>query len=142
MIYWERFVGDAAYRGAELRTSAEDAPRVAHFCGNDAGTLTESTWSKSEVYDSPAKLAETQWATHYTYVKSKVEQERAARRAAAYDPAERRVSLVLGSLSASALAPRVARSSSYAAVTSGSAVAAPHPGARARRCTRRCRRAS
>jgi len=47
-------------------------------CGNDAGTLTESTWSKSEVYDSPAKLAETQWATHYTYVKSKVEQERAA----------------------------------------------------------------
>ena len=39
MIYSERFVGDAAYRAAELRTCAEDAPLVAHFCGNDASTL-------------------------------------------------------------------------------------------------------
>ena len=35
----ERFVGDAAYRAAEPRTCAEDAPLVAHFCGNDASTL-------------------------------------------------------------------------------------------------------
>merc|ERR1719478_850244 len=35
-------------------------------------------WSKSEVYDSKAKLEDTQWSTHYTYVKSKVEQEKAA----------------------------------------------------------------
>merc|ERR1711871_1158718 len=47
-------------------------------CGNDEGVLTESTWSKSEVYDSKAKLEDTQWSTHYTYVKSKVEQEKAA----------------------------------------------------------------
>lgn len=47
-------------------------------CGNDEGVLTEETWAKADVYDAPAKLEETQWATHYTYVKSKVEQERAA----------------------------------------------------------------
>lgn len=47
-------------------------------CGNDEGTLTEATWSKPEVYDSAEKLEQTQWATHYTYVKSKVEQEKAA----------------------------------------------------------------
>jgi nucleoside-diphosphate-sugar epimerase len=47
-------------------------------CGNDEGTLNETMWSKAEVYDSEEKLKQTQWATHYTYVKSKVEQERAA----------------------------------------------------------------
>ena len=47
-------------------------------CGNDDATLSEETWSKAEVYDSEEKLAQTQWTTHYTYVKSKVEQERAA----------------------------------------------------------------
>jgi len=47
-------------------------------CGNDEGTLSEAMWSKAEVYDSEEKLKKTQWATHYTYVKSKVEQEKAA----------------------------------------------------------------
>ena len=47
-------------------------------CGNDEGTLSESVWSKAEVYDSEEKLSNTRWTTHYTYVKSKVEQERAA----------------------------------------------------------------
>jgi len=47
-------------------------------CGNDEGVLTEATWSKPEVYDAPEKLESTQWTTHYTYVKSKVEQEKAA----------------------------------------------------------------
>ena len=40
-------------------------------CGNDEGALTESTWSKPEVFDSAEKLEKTTWATHYTYVKSK-----------------------------------------------------------------------
>lgn len=35
-------------------------------------------WAKAEVYDAPEKLNNTQWTTHYTYVKSKVEQEKAA----------------------------------------------------------------
>ena len=47
-------------------------------CGNDEGELTEETWSRPEVYDAPEKLTQTQWETHYTYVKSKVEQEKAA----------------------------------------------------------------
>jgi len=47
-------------------------------CGNDAGTLTESTWSKPEVFDSAEKLEKTTWGTHFTYVKSKTEQEKAA----------------------------------------------------------------
>lgn len=47
-------------------------------CGNDEGTLSESTWSKADVYDAPDKLEKTQWTTHFTYVKSKTEQERAA----------------------------------------------------------------
>ena len=34
-------------------------------CGNDEGTLSESTWSRAEVYDSAEKLSKTQWATHY-----------------------------------------------------------------------------
>lgn len=47
-------------------------------CGNDEGTLTEGTWSKPEVYDSAEKLDKTTWGTHFTYVKSKTEQEKAA----------------------------------------------------------------
>merc|ERR1712087_143800 len=47
-------------------------------CGNDEGTLSESTWSKPDVYDAPDNLEKTQWTTHFTYVKSKTEQERAA----------------------------------------------------------------
>jgi len=47
-------------------------------CGNDEGVLTEETWARADVYDSKEKLEQTQWATHYTYVKSKVEQEKAA----------------------------------------------------------------
>merc|ERR1712087_228877 len=47
-------------------------------CGNDEGTLSESTWSKADVYDAPDNLEKTQWNTHFTYVKSKTEQERAA----------------------------------------------------------------
>jgi len=47
-------------------------------CGNDDQTLTEGTWSRAEVFDSSEKLEKTTWATHYTYVKSKTEQERAA----------------------------------------------------------------
>merc|ERR1712232_845864 len=47
-------------------------------CGNDDGVLTEATWSKAEVYDSAEKLENTTWGTHYTYVKSKTEQEKAA----------------------------------------------------------------
>ena len=46
--------------------------------GNDDVTLTEEMWSRADVYDSPEKLEQTQWQTHYTYVKSKVEQEKAA----------------------------------------------------------------
>lgn len=47
-------------------------------CGNDEGALTEGTWSKADVFDSTDKLDKTTWATHYTYVKSKTEQEKAA----------------------------------------------------------------
>jgi tRNA-dihydrouridine synthase 1 len=39
MIYCGRFVTDAAYRAAELRSAPGDAPLVAHFCGNDPDTL-------------------------------------------------------------------------------------------------------
>ena len=47
-------------------------------CGNDEGVLSEETWSRADVYDAVEKLEQTQWATHYSYVKSKVEQEKAA----------------------------------------------------------------
>jgi len=47
-------------------------------CGNDEGTLTEGTWSKPEVFDDSEKLEKTTWGTHFTYVKSKTEQEKAA----------------------------------------------------------------
>lgn len=39
MMYSAKFATDAAYRAAELQTCAEDAPLVAHFCGNDPQTL-------------------------------------------------------------------------------------------------------
>mmetsp|Transcript_15347 Transcript_15347/g.35334 ORF Transcript_15347/g.35334 Transcript_15347/m.35334 type:complete len:428 (-) Transcript_15347:1147-2430(-) len=39
MIYSNRFVDDEAYRRAELRSCAADAPLVAHFCGNEPKTL-------------------------------------------------------------------------------------------------------
>jgi len=48
-------------------------------CGNDEQTLTESTWADASVYDNSANhRGNGQWSTHYTYVKSKVEQEKAA----------------------------------------------------------------
>lgn len=47
-------------------------------CGNDESKLTEDTWSKPEVFDSAEKLEKTTWGTHYAYVKSKTEQEKAA----------------------------------------------------------------
>jgi len=39
MLYSSRFVSDAAYRSAELRSADGDSPLVAHFCGNDADVL-------------------------------------------------------------------------------------------------------
>jgi len=60
-------------------------------CGNDEGTLSETMWSKAEVYDSEEKLSKTQWTTHYTYVKSKVEQEKAALAFAAENNIDMRV---------------------------------------------------
>merc|ERR1719231_1295235 len=60
-------------------------------CGNDEGVLTEATWAKPEVYDSAEKLEKTQWSTHYTYVKSKVEQEKAATAFAAENGLDMRV---------------------------------------------------
>ena len=77
-----------AVQGTEAVLGAAKKAGVARFvltsslaaieCGNDEGVLSESTWSKAEVYDAPEKLEQTQWSTHYTYVKSKVEQEKAA----------------------------------------------------------------
>merc|ERR1712174_40837 len=47
-------------------------------CGNDDGSLTESTWANASVYDnSENHRGNGQWNTHYAYVKSKVEQEKA-----------------------------------------------------------------
>jgi len=47
-------------------------------CGNDEGSLTESTWANASVYDnSENHRGNGQWNTHYAYVKSKVEQEKA-----------------------------------------------------------------
>ena len=76
-------------------------------CGNDDATLTEATWSRAEVYDSAEKLEKTQWATHYTYVKSKVEQEKAAVAAAEAAGLDMRVvvpgNLVVGPLQSQAI---------------------------------------
>lgn len=63
---------------AEVKRIVLTSSLAAVECGNDEGTLTESTWSKPEVFDSTEKLDTTTWGTHYTYVKSKTEQEKAA----------------------------------------------------------------
>lgn len=68
----------AAAKAAGVKRIVLTSSLAAVECGNDEGTLTEATWAKAEVYDAPEKLEQTQWFTHYTYVKSKVEQERAA----------------------------------------------------------------
>jgi len=48
-------------------------------CGNDEETLSESTWADASVYNnSKNQRGNGQWSTHYAYVKSKVEQEKAA----------------------------------------------------------------
>merc|ERR1719231_931678 len=66
------------YGFAETPAGRDGMLKTAVECGNDEGTLTEETWSRAEVYDSADKLEKTQWSTHYSYVKSKVEQEKAA----------------------------------------------------------------
>merc|ERR1719433_414537 len=75
-------------------------------CGNDEGTLNESTWSRADVYDAPEKLNETQWTTHFTYVKSKTEQEKAASAYAAEHGLDLRVivpgNLVVGPIASEA----------------------------------------
>jgi len=68
----------AAAKAAGIKRVVLTSSLAAVECGNDEGTLTESMWSRADVYDSAEKLEQTQWSTHYTYVKSKVEQERAA----------------------------------------------------------------
>ncbi len=68
----------AAAKAAGVGRIVVTSSLAAIECGNDEGVLTEATWSRPEVYDSSEKLTKTQWATHYTYVKSKVEQEKAA----------------------------------------------------------------
>jgi cinnamoyl-CoA reductase len=67
-----------AAKQAEIKRVVLTSSLAAIECGNDTGTLNETMWSKADVYDSEEKLTNTRWATHYTYVKSKVEQERAA----------------------------------------------------------------
>merc|ERR1719424_998270 len=64
-----------AAKAAGVRRVVLTSSLAAVECGNDSGTLTETMWSKPEVYDSKENL-ETQWATHYTYVKSKVSRRR------------------------------------------------------------------
>jgi len=73
----------AAAAAAGVKRVVLTSSLAAIECGNDEGVLSEETWSRADVYDAPAKLEQTQWATHYTYVKSKVEQEKAATAAAA-----------------------------------------------------------
>jgi len=67
-----------ACKAAAIKRVVLTSSLAAIECGNDEGTLSENVWSKAEVYDSADKLENTRWTTHYTYVKSKVEQERAA----------------------------------------------------------------
>jgi dihydroflavonol-4-reductase len=68
----------SACKKAEVKRVVLTSSLAAIECGNDEGTLSEDVWSKAEVYDSEDKLNNTRWTTHYTYVKSKVEQEKAA----------------------------------------------------------------
>merc|ERR1719401_1360062 len=77
--------------GAGVKRVVLTSSLAAIECGNDEGTLTEAMWSKAEVYDSEEKLSKTQWTTHYTYVKSKVEQEKAALAFAAKNNIDMRV---------------------------------------------------
>lgn len=67
-----------ACKSAGIKRVVLTSSLAAVECGNDSGTLEETTWSRADVYDAPEKLEHTQWNTHYTYVKSKTEQERAA----------------------------------------------------------------
>merc|ERR1712115_172615 len=65
---------DAAVKRVVLTSSL-----AAVECGNDEKVLTESTWADASVYDNSENWrGNGQWSTHYTYVKSKVEQEKAA----------------------------------------------------------------
>merc|ERR1719230_1742351 len=80
-----------AAKQAEIKRVVLTSSLAAVECGNDEGTLTESMWSKADVYDSDEKLNSTRWATHYTYVKSKVEQERAAAAFAAENGLDMRI---------------------------------------------------
>merc|ERR1719201_96982 len=59
----------AAVEGTRCVVAAAKAAGVGRF------VLTSSL---AAVYNSAEKLEQTQWATHYSYVKSKVEQEKAA----------------------------------------------------------------
>jgi len=68
----------AAAKKAGVKRVVLTSSLAAVECGNDEGVLTEATWSKPEVYDKPRNLNRGQWSTHYSYVKSKVEQEKAA----------------------------------------------------------------
>merc|ERR1719484_244313 len=68
----------AAAAAAGVKRVVLTSSLAAIECGNDEGVLSEETWARADVYDSAEKLETTQWATHYTYVKSKVEQEKAA----------------------------------------------------------------
>ena len=56
----------AAAKRAAVKRVVLTSSLAAVECGNDTITLTESTWSKAEVYDSLEKLQQTQWGTHYT----------------------------------------------------------------------------
>jgi len=68
----------SAVKKAGIKRVVLTSSLAAIECGNDEGTLSEEVWAKASVYDAPEKLNNTQWTTHYTYVKSKVEQEKAA----------------------------------------------------------------
>merc|ERR1712241_1394409 len=64
---------DAAVKRVVLTSSL-----AAIECGNDEKVLTESTWADASVYDNSENWrGNGQWSPHYTYVKSKVEQEKA-----------------------------------------------------------------
>jgi len=68
-----------ACKEAEVKRVVLTSSIAAVECGNDdSATLTESTWSDASVYDNKENhRGNGQWSTHYTYVKSKVEQEKA-----------------------------------------------------------------
>jgi len=96
-----------AAKQAEIKRVVLTSSLAAIECGNDEGTLSEAMWSKADVYDSHEKLNSTPWATHYTYVKSKVEQERAAAAFAAEHGLDMRIvvpgNLCIGPIASKAL---------------------------------------